>query len=316
MRRSLFGRFLTALSILLLLGLGTALAGGNYVRWREGEDPGDAALQTAVATLRHPDPDRDVEVVLYGVVHLADADYYDEVQADLDGYDVVLYEGVAPGKGEPRVEDRGLGDMQKLMAEMLGLRFQKDGIDYTRSNLVHADMDLDRIRERLGGASLDPLGQVMDEEQARHLLPMLRMAGELGKALLQRSPGLQERFKWMMGQQLGNADIEAAMPEALTRVILTERNDVVMERLDEQLASMDRGRIAIFYGAAHHPDFEHRLREQGYRPVSKRWLTAWRLGAGVESARREPEPEAEAESEAAPAPSPAPATPSGSQRWY
>lgn len=36
-------------------------------------------------------------VDLVGVVHIADADYYNELQKFLDGFDLVLYEGVKPG---------------------------------------------------------------------------------------------------------------------------------------------------------------------------------------------------------------------------
>src|SRR5690606_21493071 len=95
---------LTALALTLSLsaGLSPALAQSepeSYVRFKQGKSQRDAGLQTAVAHFRHPE--RNVEIVLYGVVHIADADYYARVQRDLDSYDVVLYEGVAPGKEEP-----------------------------------------------------------------------------------------------------------------------------------------------------------------------------------------------------------------------
>jgi hypothetical protein len=43
---------------------------------------------------------------------------------------------------------------------------------------------------------------------------------------------------------------------------------------------IDRGqkKIAIFYGAAHMPDFEKRLRDElGLVPVSTTWMPAWDL---------------------------------------
>jgi len=38
------------------------------------------------------------------------------------------------------------------MGKLLGLTFQKDGIDYTRPNLVHADISADELQIDLWGA--------------------------------------------------------------------------------------------------------------------------------------------------------------------
>jgi hypothetical protein len=84
-------------TLALLLGLApvASAAPESYVRF-EKAGPNDAAMQTAVAHFSHPE--KNVEIVLYGVVHIADMDYYARVQKDLDSYDVVLFEGVAPGR--------------------------------------------------------------------------------------------------------------------------------------------------------------------------------------------------------------------------
>ena len=158
----------------LLLGLAPlSQANDSYVRFQSGDSQRDAAMQTAVAHFTNPDSK--VEIILYGVVHIADAGYYARVQRDLDSYDVVLFEGVAPGKTQLTEEDKGLGELQKMMGEMLGLTFQKDGIDYTRSNLVHADMNMDQLKEAMGGQSLNPMGGIMGGDQMKALAPMLKM---------------------------------------------------------------------------------------------------------------------------------------------
>lgn len=289
--------FMTALFSAFALALGTAPAYAgdieSYVRFATGDGPQDAALQTAKATFRHPT--LDLEITLYGVVHIADADYYAKVQRDLDSYDVVLYEGVAPGSTEPTEEDKSLGDMQKIMGEMLGLTFQKDGIDYTRKNLVHADMNMDQLKEAMGGSSINPLGQVMGEDQLKSMAPMMKMFGQVGKMLMQSNPRMQDQFKLMMGKQLATADLSKAMPEKMSNAILIERNKVVMDVLEKQLTKTKQGTIAIFYGAAHNPDFEERLVALGYTKTSKSWMSAWQIGGGVDDG-------------AAPAPAQAPKT--------
>lgn len=268
-----------------------------YVRIEHGETQQDAGLQTAVAHFRHPD--KDVEVVLYGVVHIADADYYARVQRDLDSYDVVLYEGVAPGKTKPTEADKSLGEMQKVMGEMLGLTFQKDGIDYTRPNLVHADMDMDRLKELMGGKTINPLGQVMSGDQMKTMLPMLKMMGKFGAMLMKNNPAMQDSLKLKMASQMGNADMSGALGEQATQAILYERNKVVIDKLREQLEVTTHGRIAIFYGAAHNPDLEEHLAGMGFERASKRWMTAWKIGNGVgddqPAVEAEPAPEQPAE---------------------
>lgn len=294
--------------LFLLLGLAPAQAEESYVRWQRGDASDSGALQTAVATFTHPDTR--VEVILYGVVHVADAAYYRQVQTDLDGYDVVLYEGVAPpqDKAQARQQAEDLKDLQQTMGEVLGLTFQKDGIDYTRANLVHADMTLDQLQEAMGGKDQSPLDQLFGGAQFKQLMPMLRALGPMAKAMMANNPAMQDRLKMMMAQQLAHADLGAQLGENFKRVILERRNEVAMEVLAEQLQHRDHGRIAIFYGAAHNPDFEERLGKLGWTRSDKRWMSAWSVG----------------QSQDEPAPTPRrrrrplePATaPSGKKAWY
>ena len=268
-------------SLALVFGVGAASAQEAYVRIQDGDRQGDAALQCAVAHFSHPDSD--VEIVLYGVVHIADAEYYGRVQGDLDSYTTVLYEGVAPGENqtEPDEDMAALGDMQQIFGDMLGLTFQKDGIDYTRTNLRHADMTIDQLQEALGGGSINPMGGVMSQEQMRQMGPMLRMAAQFGKMMMENNPQMRDSLKLQLANQLGNADLGEALGGDMERVILYERNAVVMDVLADQLTSQTEGQVAIFYGAAHMPDFETRLGELGWSLTSKRWMSAWQIGGGV-----------------------------------
>ena len=294
-------RLIPALALVLGLG-GAASANDSYVRF-ESANAQDAALQCAVAHFKAPD--RDVEVILYGVVHIADAEYYARVQQDLNSYSVVLFEGVAPGKEAPTEEDKGLGELQGAMGEMLGLTFQKDGIDYTQKNLVHADMNMDELKEAMGGGSINPLGQLLGEDQMKNMAPFLRMLANMGKAFMENNPAMRNQMKRQMASQLGKADmnqLQQGLGKEAAEAILYKRNAVVVEKLKQQLETTKSGTIAIFYGAAHMPDLENSLNELGFSRSSKRWMTAWQIGEGV------------ADSEEAPAPAPT-AKPKG-PRWF
>lgn len=288
-----------------------------YVRYARGQSAEDGALQVAVATFRHPT--RDQVVVLYGVVHIAEAEYYARVQQDLDSYTTVLFEGVAPGSEEPTEADKSLGEMQQVMGEMLGLTFQKDGIDYTRPNLVHADMTMDQLKERMGGGTINPMGQFMDEKQMAAMAPIMKMIAGLGKALMQNNPRMRDQLKRQMADRLANTDLSALpgeMGEKMHQVILIERNDVCMKVLERQLEAQHDGSIAIFYGAAHMPDFEQRLLGMGFTRAEKRWMSAWKIGAGVDDGWTAPGAPARPTQ---PAREPAPATPARpgeEKRWF
>jgi hypothetical protein len=282
-------------SLSLLLGLaGSASAQEAYVRSQ------DEALQVAVGHFHAENSD--VEVILYGVVHVAESDYYATVQEDLSSYTTVLYEGVGPAPGEEPVElteaEKAMGDMQGLLGELLGLTFQKDGIDYTQPNLVHADMSMTELRERLGGGSVNPMGQMMSEDQLEQMAPMLRMAAEFGKMMMESNPGMRQSLKLQMAGQLTGGDAAQQLSPEMTQVILIDRNEVAFNVLREQLQTQTDGTIAIFYGAAHMPDLEERLAEIGFELSDKRWLNAWDLSEGGPAVAPAPADEAP---EAAPA---------------
>jgi hypothetical protein len=60
-------------------------------------------------------------------------------------------------------------------------------------------------------------------------------------------------------------------------VLVSERNRLVMEKLAEVRAKQGRGSYAIFYGAAHMPDFEERLLAEGFVKGETTWLDAWTI---------------------------------------
>ena len=99
-----------------------------------------AALEVPIMTFRDPSG---AQVDLVGAVHVADRDYFAELDRRLSGYPVVLYELVgepdsvrAPRGASPSM----VGLLQGGMKDALGLAFQLEEIDYSRDNMVHADL--------------------------------------------------------------------------------------------------------------------------------------------------------------------------------
>lgn len=279
---------MTTLRTLLLLPLLTATLTSavandptEFIRFKEG-DNGNAALQIAKAT--YVSKKTGVKVVLYGVVHIADKAYYQAVQKDLDSYDAVLYEAVKPPKDAPKPkegEEGGMTALQRGMAEMLGLQFQKEGINYQAKNLIHADMTYDQLLKASGGDMSKVMpGGMLDPEQMKQMGPMLKMGIQFMKQMTANNPAMRDRLKRQFASQMVG-QMDKAITGEMHRVIVVERNKVAMQVLERELAKRKDGTLGLFYGAAHNKDFHERLVKLGFEQKDKTWMDAWAIGKGI-----------------------------------
>ncbi len=175
--------------------------------------------------------------------------------------------------------------IQAELADALGLAYQLAAMDYDRDNFVPSDMAIDEVNRAMAerGGSLEFLetleGGNLPARVARVMLGVVKFADRLSGGAASTA------MKVMLVEMLGDeamVDMSLAQVDpALGEVIVGERNRRVMDDLARVLteraaAGETDGRIAIFYGAAHMPDFEERLeRRFGYAPVGEpRWLPA------------------------------------------
>lgn len=287
--------------LLLLFGFNLPLYAQNemsdFIRYRQGATQQDGELQISVTQFADINSNT---VTLYGVVHMADERYYQQVQRDLDTFDSVLYEGVGPQPGQkaPRRAPPGsidIGTLQRLMSGGLGFQFQKEGIDYSRPNLVHADMSMEELQRALGGKSINPLEQYLPRKDGgssfdlSKVKPLIEQGGEVLSQLAEQIPEikqvldrLQDQLKLQMAQQLANSDMSTMLDPKMYQAIVVERNKVVIQTLQRELRQHpNKKNLAIFYGAAHNPDLRQRLVQLGFKETNKRWMSAWRIGQGV-----------------------------------
>ncbi len=146
--------------------------GSRYMRV-DDSDPGRVRLEISSRTLG-PSSGAGPKVELVGVVHIGDAAYYERLQEFLDGFDLVLYEGVKPGglgdaPGDATADDAAKMKVTKSrirMVAMLAERSRKPGGAYPAS-LEDLTAQLDGPMKRMAAAStVDAWGRPLVYELA------------------------------------------------------------------------------------------------------------------------------------------------------
>jgi hypothetical protein len=258
----------------------------RFVRLTRDEDNSPVALETPIVRCASGDSLARAPVVdLVAALHVGEKSYYQQLNSEFQNYDAVLYELVAPESSQaPRAGDEGdkhlLSLVQNGMKDLLALEFQLKWIDYTRSNMVHADMSPDQFAESMrsrGESFMTILGRMIGYGIMRQAESDDEASdGRLFLALFDKNRALA--LKRVLAAQFDASEASLAALEGPTgSTLISGRNAVAMAVLREQIAAGKR-KIAIFYGAAHMPNFQTRLRDDlGLIPVSTRWLVAWKL---------------------------------------
>jgi hypothetical protein len=181
--------------------------------------------------------------------------------------------------------------VQKKLAELLGLDFQLDDIDYQAKNFLHADMtpdDLARAMKARGETLPKLILKLFKLSFDPKLQRSLEESGFSSKELdsinplmmVIRGPTAAERatFKRFMAHGLLASDqVLKALEGEDGSVLISDRNKVVISVLKKELEA-GRKNIAIYYGVGHLPDMHRRLTEElGLRMVSVSWMPAWKL---------------------------------------
>jgi len=208
----------------------------------------------------------------------------DTEAADIDGLPV----NETPSAEEAAAAKRmsWLHGLHGQLQSSLELEGQLDGIDYFQPNFVHADMTHAQFQQQQEQRNegflalwLKAVQVQMQNPQATAKQPGLLKILEI----LCRQDSATE-LKRLVGRSFDSVEsVIAGMESGEGTVILSERNKVALQVMQEQMAKGKKN-LAIFYGAAHLPDMEERLLMMGFVKVSSEWLTGWDLPP-------EPEPE-------------------------
>ena len=253
-------------------------AATDYVRWVDTET--EEGLQTASVRFTREDG---ATVDLVGAVHIADKAYFEDLNRRFKTYDAVLYELV--GGPMPKTEaDKAsrakardssnlswLAQLHKTMQRSLALSSQLEEVDYSGTNFVHADVTLEQFDKLKVQKQESFLGLML---KAYAVQAQMEEEGKMAKqpnlaqlmAILLRGDSANN-LKRVIGEQFDLVeDLITGIEGGDGTVIIGERNKVALEVLKQQVAA-GKKKLAIFYGAAHLPDMEKRLTEQGWKKV-------------------------------------------------
>ncbi len=273
----------------------------KFIRLRKNMQDEPVAMETAIVRYVPASDEGELTVDLIGVVHVGDKSYYDKLNKEFEQYDALLYELVAPPDkrvpGERRREDESLvGMLQRMTKVMLDLETQLDHIDYKKDNFVHADLSPDEMAEKIKergddgltlflGVAADLLRQqnrlALKRERDPDAAPAFADTDPLTALFDSDGP---RKLKLMMAHQFEALEGEdGGLGNTLATILVKDRNEAAMRVFQKEMAK-GKKKIGIFYGAAHMPDFERRLKTDfGLKHDSQRWLAAWDLKRQSES---------------------------------
>jgi hypothetical protein len=237
------------------------------------------------AIVKFADEKNDVRVDLIGAIHIGDKEYYAELNEIFTRYDAVLYELIADANVTPTGRNESgnfLSSIQSGMGSALALDFQLAHVDYRAKNMVHADMSPAEFASRMSerGDSSQMLFRAMTLSSRGNSADAQnedgRMLGRMLGSFLVSNPALS--LKRILAEEMINQMEDATwVIGGDGSAIITDRNAVALKVLSRELQN-GKKKIAIFYGAAHLPEFVKSLEKDfNLTRTGIDWIVAWDL---------------------------------------
>lgn len=259
----------------------------NFIRVTRNDKNEITGLYTPIIRYIKGDGEKQVTLDIFGAVHIADPNYYETLNVVFGNYDAVLYELVAPD--EQLVPSRNReSTIADLAGTFLHLQHQLHGIDYSAKNFVHADFTRSELKEAmakngdnaftLAGSFLIEMIRTQNkaayEAKKSGKTPTVKMPEIDLMALLSGDPNQSVKLKRMMAEQLSKGD-EANFGAVISDYLVNKRNNDALGVMDVEIKKGKKN-LALFYGAAHIPDFDKKLKEKGFVRKETKWIPAWK----------------------------------------
>jgi len=287
MRASLL-TIISAFFLLISSVLMAQPAQSNFVRFVPEQSEWEGRLETSITSYENVDG---VEVDLVAAVHIADREYYQQLNDYFKTRDAVLYELIAEPDERPggQVQSGGsaISFVQLAMANFLDVDFQLEFVDYSPDNFIHADLSPARLLETMQAKGENIFTMFLSlalAEMANQQMAISQGAPPSSFTLVSiiqalSSTDKNRALKYLFAEELSRTGAtlrESLLDDQLT--IIGDRNRAALTVLATTLEDRNRKAISIFYGAAHMPGLEAELIERfGFTKASESWLTAWEI---------------------------------------
>lgn len=284
--QSLMGGILIAL-LMTISAIPVFAQDTAWLRFQPGEEQWQGQLQTVISSYGN---EAGITVNLVAAVHIADIEYYQQLNDYFLTQDAVLYELVAESDDRPTPEIGNNGSalslVQTALAKFLGVNFQLQHIDYRAQNFVHADLSPSELQKIMRERNENFFSMFLNLATAQMAMSANTDAGSSTSSFTTLSimnalsaDDQVSAFKYLLAEELGrsqgvvlDADVEAQV------TLLGERNRVALDVLSTTLTQRTAQSISIFYGAAHMPGIERELISTlGFAKRDQQWLTAWNI---------------------------------------
>jgi hypothetical protein len=258
-------KMILSMVVLLLVPINFLCAQEKHIKITYDSDKNPKTLETAITTYKNSDGKT---IDLVAVVHVGDKSYYKKQNKKFQQYDKVCFELVA----EKGVKPTNQASMPwKFVKGFLDLDHQLEHINYESKNFVHADLSPSEMKEILKSRGESELTIAM-----KTIMEMMTQQQKKQEEInLEQALSDSKYLKRKLASQLASG--EASLGSALDQLLVKDRNKKAIDVTMDQLKTCNT--VALYYGAAHMPDFERRLRALGFKKTGSEWLVAWDISS-------------------------------------
>lgn len=251
--------------IALLLFVSPSLAETKFLKvTKENNIP--RTVETATVTY-----EKDGKTVdLVSAIHIGDYSYYSGLNTQFKDYDTVLYELVGPKNAKP---DKKGNSLYKIIGIFLNLDSQTRVIDYKAKNFVHADLTPEEMSKAIKARGHNVYSIIMSaaaEMIQKHNLQKNQPQFDFSKY---KHDDTAVYYKRILAHQMEGSATASGIMHTL---LVEDRNNRALKVFKDEMNKGTKN-IAIFYGAAHMPDFEDKLEEMGFKKTKTTWQVAWEI---------------------------------------
>ena|SRR3989338_5282181 len=239
-------------------------------------------------------PESKQKVIVVGMNHGGDKEYFEKIAKILEGAEVVLYEGVPPGQEETaeEIEKETREDLQKLSSEDVDEAFYTAMKSYFQKaskylHLVGESSAFDYSKTGWESGDAEFFVKLKNDEKLQKF--MAERQNDLAKLTPERKKAVVEFVRKALKniedgrftkKDFGDGFIFFWSDQVLVNIFLDAlgkpRDEMVMERFDRIISEKNPRTVGIEFGAAHTAYQRKLLEQRGYilkRSVELRNIT-------------------------------------------